>query len=277
MSSQSLRRHCLYWPVVLFLFFTTSAGKRSGTATAALVNGPALTDQQIRTLTTEKVFFGHKSVGANIIEGVKELMAVDPRLRLRMVTSSDPGSVPAPAFIEAGVGDNGNPQSKDQAFAAMIGKGPGMQHGVAMYKYCYVDITASTDVRQIFSNYSRGIDALKSKYPSLKIVHITAPLTAEEPAGKAWLKSTLGRTTVRDDNARRNEFNELLKKTYSGDSIFDLAEVESTHPDGSRSYFTADGKTIYTLAPEYTTDGGHLNDAGRRVAAKSLLITLANL
>jgi len=104
------------------------------------------------------------------------------------------------------------------------------------------------------------------------------PLTNLEPTTKAWIKGLLGRTTAQDVNVKRNEFNSLLRNTYLGiDPIFDLAQVESTHPDGTREYFTRDGKAIYTLAPEFTTDGGHLNEFGRQSAAEALLQILAKL
>ncbi len=145
-----------------------------------------------------------------------------------------------------------------------------------MYKYCYVDINSSTNVQQMFENYREEIAALRVKHPSLKIVHITVPLTAVEPAARAWVKTLLGRATERDADAKRNEFNRRLRQTYAGrDPIFDLAEGESTSPDGSRSYFIRDKERVFTLASEYTTDGGHLNEAGRLAMAERLLLLLA--
>jgi len=49
------------------------------------------------------------------------------------------------------------------------------------------------------------------------------------------------------------------------------------HSDSSRSYFTRDGEKIYALTSEFTTDGGHLNEAGRQAAAELLLQLLAKL
>jgi hypothetical protein len=99
-----------------------------------------------------------------------------------------------------------------------------------------------------------------------------------EPPAKAWIKSQLGRVTLQDVNVKRNQFNNLMRQTYAGtDPIFDLAEVESTHGDLSRSYFTRGNEKIYTLAPEFTADSGHLNEVGRRVAAERLLFVLAQL
>lgn len=240
--------------------------------------GATLSDQQVQILGTKKVFFGHQSVGGNIIQGIRDLRVADPRLKLNIVHSAEPESLLAPAFVDFEVGNNGNPQSKNEAFAAILEKGMGKQGGIAMFKYCYVDIDSSTNVQQMFESYRKEITVLKLKYPLLQFVHITVPLTTVEPATKAWIKTILGRTTARNINAKRNEFNKLLRENYAGtDPIFDLAEVESTHPDGSRSYFMSNNEKIYTMAPEFTTDGGHLNEAGQRAAAERLLLVLAKL
>jgi len=237
-----------------------------------------LSDQQIDTLVHQKIFFGHQSVGANILQGIQELMVDDSRLKLRVIASADPGSVPGPAFVETSIGKNTDPASKDEAFAAIVNTGLGNQRAVIMYKYCYVDINASTDVKQLFENYRKRIDLLQRTHPTLKVVHITVPLTTVEPAAEAWIKSMLGKTTMRAADEKRNEFNNRLRQTYAEkEPIFDLAEVESTHADGSRSYFMSSSETIYILAPEYTSDGAHLNGAGRRAAAQRLLTVLAAL
>ncbi len=217
-----------------------------------------LSDAQVQSLLAKKSFFGHQSVGGNIVQGIYDLIATDSRLTLRVVTSSDPASVSGPAFIEATIGANGDPASKDSAFASIVDGGFGAQSSIAMYKYCWIDINDSTDVQQMAQNYINNLNTLKARYPASKFVPITIPLTT-------------------DPSKNRNEFNKLIRQAFTGTAIFDLAEVESTHGDGSRSYSIVDGQTIYTLASEYTTDGGHLNDVGRQAAAKRLLITLSNL
>jgi len=237
-----------------------------------------LSEQQIAALMTKKVFFGHQSVGNNIIDGIQDLERSDARLKLNIVKSSEPQGVPGPAFVEYEVGRNTEPQSKVDAFASVINKGLGEQGGVALLKFCCVDIDASTDVDKMFAEYRDAVAALKSKYPALRIVHVTVPLTTVEPRIKAWAKGLLGKNTQRAVNVKRNRYNSLLERTYNGsEPIFDLAEVESTHSNGTRSYFREDTEIIYTLSPEYTVDGGHLNEAGRRRAAQQLLITLSQL
>ena len=260
---------------LLIVYLTSACGTNAMSHSTASARW-RLSDQQIEVLVRQKIFFGHQSVGANIVQGIQELMADDTRLKLRIIASAEPASISGPAFVETSIGRNMDPASKDAAFAAIVNNGLGSQHAVAMYKYCYVDINASTDVRQLFENYKERMDLLQRAHPTLKIVPITVPLTTVEPAAEAWIKSAAGRTTMRAAEAKRNEFNNLLRRAYADkEPIFDLAEAESTRPDGSRSYFMSGNEKVYTLAAEYTSDGSHLNAAGRRAAAQRLLTVLS--
>jgi hypothetical protein len=237
-----------------------------------------MNDHEFAALETKRIFFGHKSVGDNIVGGIRDLMLRNPRLKLNIVRSQNPETIQGPALIEYHIGKNGDPQSKNNDFAAILGNGLGAQGGIAMLKYCYADINASTNVQNMFEAYRRRIAALKEQYPLLRIVHSTVPLTTVEPAPKAWLKSRMGKKTARDANAKRQEFNQLLRNAYAHtDPVFDLAEVESTRPDGTRAYFMRGGTKVEMLVPEYTTDGGHLNEIGRRAAADRLARILARL
>jgi hypothetical protein len=254
------------------LLFTTCGGKT--VSTSPIATDTIFTDQQIQTLSTQKVFFGHQSVGDNIIQGIEDIMASDPRLKLNIVNSRNPEAVPDPAFVATHIGQNTDPQSKNADFIAIMNQGFA---GIAMFKYCYIDIGEATDVQQMFNAYQATIEDVRRNHPGVRIVHITVPLTTVTSQAKAWIKSMLGQNTAQDDNIKRNHFNSLLIEAYGKEPVFDLAAAESTHRDGSRSYFKSGDETIYTLAPEYTTDGGHLNEAGRSIAAERLLQVLASL
>lgn len=231
-----------------------------------------LTDQQVRALLNEKVFFGHQSVGNDIIEGIRDLMVDDTRLKLNIIGSRNPETVSGPALVEAHIGENTKPQTKNEDFLAIMNQGFA---GIALVKYCYVDIGGTTDVRQMFNSYQAMIEQMRKDHPRVRIVHVTVPLTAIDSSPKAWLKGLLGRNAAQDDNLKRNQFNALLRQTYAKEPIFDLAAVESTHADGSRVSVRNANDIIYTLASEYTTDGGHLNQTGRRITAQRLLEVLA--
>ena len=241
---------------------------------AATAQETMLTEQQIQVLVNEKVFFGHQSVGDNIVDGIRDVMAADARLKLNIVESRNPESVPGPAFVETHIGQNTNPQSKNADFLATVNQG---FQGIALFKYCYIDIGETTDVQQMFNSYRAMVEKIHKEHPAVRIVHITVPLMSDDTSAKTWLKGMLGRNTVQDDNFKRNRFNALLRRTYEKEPIFDLAEVESTRGDGSRSYGKKGNEIVYTLAPEYTTDGGHLNQTGRQIAAQRLLEVLAGV
>jgi hypothetical protein len=262
----------------LLLLVLVMGCERTTLEIAASSNRPILSDLQLADLGTQKIFFGHQSVGNDIVAGINDLIHTDRRLKLNIVKSQDPQAISGPAFVEFEIGKNGDPLTKTREFARILEKGMGEQSGIALHKYCYVDFDSSTDVTLLFEKYQKEIAALKAKLPSLKIVHTTVPLTTIEPAPKAWIKSVLGRETARDLNVKRNRFNELIVEAYGRiDPIFDLAEVESTNSDGSRSYFKRGNGKIYTLSPEYTADGGHLNELGRRKVATRLLEVLSQL
>jgi len=233
-----------------------------------------LTDEQIQTLAQQRIFLGHQSVGDNLVQGIRDIMATDGRLHLNIIQSRNPEAVSSPAFVEAHVGQNTQPASKNSDFLAILSGG---FEGIAMLKYCYVDINEKTEVQQMFDAYQATVETVRRNHPAIRIVHVTVPLTTVESGAKAWLKGVLGRNTAQMDNIKRNHFNQLLLRTYSQEPIFDLARVESTRSDGSRSSFNANDEVVYTLAPEYTTDGGHLNQKGRDLAAERLLEVLASV
>ncbi|HKG90624.1 MAG TPA: hypothetical protein VKA84_01960 [Gemmatimonadaceae bacterium] len=241
---------------------------------------PAPAEGAWRAVATKKIYFGHQSVGGNILDGVRELMAAEgAAVRLNIVHGDDPSAVQGPALVESFVGENGDPESKGAAFAAALDRGMGAAGGVALYKHCYLDVGPGTDVRQMFERYRARTAELRAKYPGLVLAHVTVPLTtADESPVKRLLKTVLRKPTVVEVNAKRNAFNALLRGAYAGrEPLFDLAAIESTRPDGSRSYVTLGADTVYTLVPEYTDDGGHLNAAGRRAAATRFVEFLAGL
>lgn len=248
---------------------STAAAPPSATTSSANI------DAQLASVAATPVYFGHQSVGANILAGLREIGTRASGPALTIVSTRDFARLPTPALAEFAIGENGDPASKSADFTAALDALDPDARGIAMFKYCYLDLTPQTDVAQLFAAHRASVRALQARHPGLTFVHVTAPLTTAEPATKALLKRALGKPSSRDANVKRNEFNALLRREFEGEPFFDLARIESTRPDGSRAFFTAAGDTIYTLAPELTDDGGHLNADGRRAAAEELLSVLA--
>jgi len=228
-------------------------------------------------LAKKKIYFGHQSVGDNIIAGLREVLLAYPQIKIKIQERAELVPPAGPALFHSYVGTNEKPMSKNEAFQTAI---TGMLRNnvdVAFFKYCYLDIGPSTEVSALFRNYRQTMDALRKQNPNVMFVHITAPLTAIQTGWKASVKKTLGKSPAGyPDNARRNEFNDVLRKEYLGkEPVFDLAKLETTRPDGSRMAYEFQGREYLSLAPEYTDDGGHLNETGRRYIAEQLLLFLA--
>jgi len=236
--------------------------------------------QKWAELTNKKIYFGHQSVGFNIIDGMNSIMKELSDIKLNIQETKDLNSFSKPVFAHSPVGENEVPSSKIYDFRTTIETGIGDSVDIAFFKLCYIDIMADTDVEKVFGIYKEVLTNLAEKYSDVTFVHVTAPVrTVQAPGPKTWIKKILGKPLGGyEDNIKRNQFNEMLKKAYEGkEPIFDLAAAESTFPNGSRKTFQSNGKTYYSLIPEYTDDGGHLTDLGQKFVAEKFLVFLANL
>lgn len=235
------------------------------------------TTARLATLATSRVYFGHQSVGSNVLDGIRDLAGSEEASPLQIVRSREIASVEGPALVEFTIGENGDPSSKSRDFSSVIGQSRDNTPAIAMFKYCYLDITPQTDVASLFAAHRDTVRTLQARHPELTFVHVTSPLTTVESTPKRLVKRVLGKPSSRDVNRKRNEFNAMVRDEFRGEPIYDLAKVESTRPDGSREFFVTGGDTVYTLAPELTDDGGHLNETGRRVAALELISVLSDV
>jgi len=230
-------------------------------------------------LSQRKIFFAHKSVGYNIMEGVNDVLKENPEIKLNIVESDEADDYKPGVFGHTTVGKNADPQSKINGFVNIIDKGMGEKADFVALKFCWADMMSDTNVNQIHSDYNKTVSQLRRKYPDLIIIHFTAPLTTNQTGPKAWFKKLSGKPVWgAEENIKRNKYNALILNRYKGkEPVFDIANIESTYPDGTRSTFTKGGKTFYIMVPEYTSDHGHLNEAGRKKVAEQFLIFLAKL
>jgi hypothetical protein len=223
-----------------------------------------------------KVFFGHQSVGMNVLNGVPAVYsahgAAAPAIREICALAGENGGFIGHAFI----GENGNPLLKIRDFAVRLRSGVGRQAEVAMMKLCYADITADTDTGALFAAYREAIASLERDLPEVTFVHVTVPLmTVRGPL--AMLKGLLTRSsrTGPPQNVARERLNDLIRREYAGSHLFDLAAVESTRPDGSRATSMYQGQQCRRLYGGYAADTGHLNAEGSRIAATAWLAAVA--
>jgi len=250
-------------------------------------------DEAIEALTGKKILFGHASVGNNIISGIEDIIESDERFNkfrfYKLAELSQSG------FYDFMVRKNRFPKEKCDHFKkTLTDQDIGNSFNIAFFKFCFVDINSNSNVQKIFNYYEETIKHIKEKFPKLTIIHVTIPLTVHSWGPKELLinlskgklrnvkriLSSFKRNLTEGDiaNIKRNEFNEILINKYKvKDPIYDLAKAESTLPDGERVTFKYKGGLYFSLAREYTGDGGHLNKLGRYHAAKELLETLSEI
>lgn len=219
-----------------------------------------------------RVFFGHQSVGANVIDGVGSVFAQSGVQVPEVVETRD--SVPARAgfLAHAHMGVNGDPFGKLTDFASVLGGPMGGRIDVAVLKFCYADIVAGTDVQAVFDAYVQTMAGLEASHPAVRFLYTTVPLSTDW-SWRQVVKSWIGRNDQMGpaDNLARQEYNQLIRDKY-GDSgrLFDIAAVEATLTEDPMSR-TEGGQPYYVLNPQLASDAGHLNELGQRAAAVAFI------
>ncbi len=265
-------------PVIIFSI-TSCSGENMAENRTLYDKFDKVPAQNWQAVNKGRIYFGHHSVGNNILDGMRAVIGDHPAIDFTIAVGTDKDAFKRNALVHSPVGANKNPTSKIDAFAKYIENGLGNQCDVAFFKFCYIDFDATTDVDALFAQYRQTMDRLKQKYPRTTFVHVTVPLTVIQTGPKAWVKRIIGRP-IRGyaENAARNRFNQLLINTYQNKMpIFDLAAAESTYPDGRRYSYEHEGQVYNALVPAYASDGKHLNADGGRHVAKELLLVLANV
>jgi hypothetical protein len=239
----------------------------------------AITTADLTAVARTRVFFGHFSVGMNVLDAVPGVYAdhgvsAPPIERGR----AEPG--PNGGFItHKFIGEDVKPLLKLEDFDRTMRGGMGRQVDVALMKFCWADIYNNTDVDALFARYRDTMAALERDFPNVTFIHVTVPLTTEPGLFtelKTWLKTQIGRRDGRGQlaNVARERLNALIRG-YAGRHLFDLAAIESTKPDGTRVAGRYDNQGYFALYDGYASDMGHLNAVGSKIAATAFLEAIA--
>ncbi len=261
--------------IIIVMFFIHTCNKQE----INIMEEPIMTDAiNFNTIVKKTIYFGHMSVGNNILAGVEEIINQEDfgvNLKLNHIKNSK--QIDSIGFYHSNIGRNGDPFSKITAFKEfIINDSVGQKVDIAFFKFCYVDNKKDINVNDVINEYVNTINQIKKKYPKLKIIHFTCPLKTHSIKGRTILskfKRLAKRLLLGDiDNVRRNEYNSLLREKYSAEnSIFDLAKFESINEDGIESTFSYKGKKYSSMQTFISNDGGHLNKQGQILIAKKLL------
>lgn len=215
---------------------------------------------------TLRVYFGHQSVGSNVLDGLDALAREQParygtiiqgqsaRWKIGRMMEGDPlQRLPQGGIAHFPVGKNGDGEGKVRDFFRRVGE-QGQAADIAMMKLCYVDFpssrngASSPEPARLFAVYRDAMERLEREHPGTRMVWWTAPLTD-------------------GDNAVREAFNQMVRAHVKANDkvLFDIADIESHAPDGRR--VTDGGGPV--LYGGYTNDGGHLVGDGQARAARA--------
>jgi hypothetical protein len=232
----------------------------------------------LATLKRVRVFFGHQSVGENILTGLHEI-AKQSQTELPIIDLQAYQTNPQPGcLVHTPVGENQKPLTKCQDFERIIDEELAGKIDYALLKFCYIDVNRNSDVAELFNGYRNTMDGLIQKHPEITFIHTTMPLRHSPGGFGVWIRELLGRpNNSKLDNRKRNQFNNLLLETYGDSRVVDIARGESTYANGQRESFNMDGALFYSLIGDYTSDGGHLNEMGRHQVALAFVQDLARI
>jgi lysophospholipase L1-like esterase len=121
---------------------------------------------------------------------------------------------------------------------------------------------------------------LQRAHPEILFVHVTIPIESMPKSLRGTMataaKRILGRPTVIDDNASRQEYNELLRTRFGGkEPVFDLALLEALDARDRVTVAKSKYGSVQFMDRRKTSDGGHLNDVGKRFVGERLVAFLA--
>lgn len=228
--------------------------------------------KSLETLSTRTVYFGHQSVGYNIMDGVLDIH--EDKLNIVDLKRDEYKGHNGEAFIHGKIGKNFHPITKIESFEKNIAS---ITPNIAVIKFCFVDIDRDTDVKKLTDAYSSMSSRLKDKYPEVAFVHTTVPLT---PVGgikghlKAIIKVILGKE---DSNIKRMRYNSFIRDSYKNSNVFDIAKLESSYESGKTKSGNKKGESFEIMLDEYNLDCGHLNNIGRRYIAGEFIKFLAKI
>lgn len=260
---------------------TRPLSKAVGTETYDVAEATA---GQLATVGDLTVFFGHQSVGGNMMEALPDVYAAAGVEAAAIVRGEEVPAGGGPVILHTNIGRNGDPLGKIAAFDAAIRGGLGDVVDVAVLKLCYVDIVVRTDVEEVFATYRDTMAALERDYPDVLFVYSTVPLTVELDGAvaraKARVKSLLGRASNSihpEHNVAREQYNSMIRAQFADTGrLFDIAAVQATDADGVQQVRSYDGATMFAMEQYLASDPGHLNPRGAAIVASAFVAVIAD-
>jgi hypothetical protein len=199
----------------------------------------ASTTEGFTAVARTRVFFGHQSVGMNVLDAVPDVYA-DHGVSAPPIEQGRTEPGPNGGFIaHQFIGENGKPLLKLEDFDHAMRGGMGRQVDVALMN---LDVRSGMDVDALFARYRDTMGASARDFPNVTFIHVTVPLNTD---ALEWAKA---------GNVARERFNALIRGEYAGHHLFDIAAIESTKPDGTRVSGSYDNQGYFALYDRYASD-----------------------
>jgi hypothetical protein len=246
-------------------------------ATASTTPAPVPTLGPLDRGLKSRVLFGHDELGANITSGVpkayQNAKLTAPRVAVWKKVMRDK----QPVFAHALVGESGDPRSRLKDFAALVNDAPRGSIDVALMNFSYADVTADSDVGDIFGQYTATMEALENAHPDVVFLYTTVPVTTEN----SWKQMDAAKVTglagavqpVWQHNIARERYNALVRERYAASGrLFDIAALEARIKGDRVAAKEHQGQWFYVLNPALAAkDGRRLNSTGSTRLATELL------
>lgn len=133
------------------------------------MNDPSVV-KDLKEIQGKRIYFGHQSVGVDIMNGVKDLVARAGGVGPAMITVKDSTEVPDAFIADSFVGRNEDPKSKCDDFGRTIASTFKGSLDIALMKYCYADINVNLDPDTAFAAYVTTLDRLRLEFPGITFV-----------------------------------------------------------------------------------------------------------
>ena len=204
----------------------------------------------IERLKKANVLFGHHTVGQNIIQGASAAGFTFHKVNFQADYAGG-------GFGSISLVDSDDSRRKVKTFGSIVlDQKMAATADVVALELGTSGFSESSKVTALKEAYSAHVDALRTTFPKVRLMHITPPLT----------------TGISKENRARQEVSDWIKQTYGDrDVVFDLGGVESTRVDGR----PCQGEKVRALCGEYGATDGRLGVEPAKRVAKAFLYALS--
>ena len=91
----------------------------------------------VNVLKGQKIYFGHQSIGDNLLDGIRNCVKGEGDSVLRIKNLNGDERIYDTALYHSKIGKNGDPIGKIKAFKTLIFDGLGSEFNMAFMKLCF--------------------------------------------------------------------------------------------------------------------------------------------